>query len=60
MSRQDDEYIAGLMAMEASMGRDGWVMGSEYQVNEAAAFAAMQMDKENINMLSEQDFAPEQ
>ena len=43
----DEQYVMGLMAREASMGRDGAPEMSEYQRNEAAVYAAMAMDKEN-------------
>lgn len=43
----DEQYVMGLMAREASMGRDGSSELTEYQRNEAAVFAAMAMDKEN-------------
>ena len=43
----EDLYVMGLMAREASMGREGGSSLSEYERNEYAAFAAMTMDKEN-------------
>ena len=43
----EDLYVMGLMAREASMGREGGSSLSEYERNEYAAFAAMAMDKEN-------------
>ena len=57
MFSNEEMYVLGLMAREASMGRDGWVIDNENQANEAAVFAAMQMDRENIN--ASQDQGPE-
>lgn len=54
MFSNEEMYVLGLMAREASMGRDGWSVPNEYQANEAAVFAAMQMDRENINAASQQ------
>ena len=54
MFSNEEMYVLGLMAREASMGRDGWVVDNENQANEAAVFAAMQMDRENINAASQQ------
>ena len=57
MFSNEEMYVLGLMAREASMGRDGWVIDNENQANEAAVFASMQMDRENIN--ASQDQGPE-
>ena len=57
MFSNEEMYVLGLMAREASMGRDGWVIDNENQANEAAVFASMQMDRENINV--SQDQGPE-
>lgn len=54
MFSNEEMYVLGLMAREASMSRDGWVMENEYQANEAAVFASMQMSRENINAASQQ------
>ena len=44
----EDLYVAGIMARDAANNRDGGVSNSEQQSNDLAVFAAMAMDKENL------------
>lgn len=54
----EDQYVLGIMAREAANGKESFI-DNEYQRNEAAAFAAMAMDKENrpFQPLSTEDIA---
>ena len=54
----EDQYVLGIMARDAASGRESFIE-NEYQRNEAAAFAAMAMDKENrpFQPLSTEDIA---